>query len=491
MAQNFTIVRPADGSKVREKVHILIPKGSIPSGGYVGVFLGGKFIEATVPPLNGKYHDYVLDTKARKIEDSEPGKPLKLELVLYVDFGDTPRIVDRSSVDVYVGNKANIPVPAEGIKLRYGFKPGKEAIYSVEQRFSVSTLSESQNKAGGRAAELPLDSEKVRILYAVDNAYSNGDGLVRIQPLPDKGKDFAVLSTSLNENRQIYYESSMAPIYMRLTNTGRQVFGSVPFYSAPQGTSGQADPNNLYAAFPLPTLPEKAVRPGDSWASRFLRGNLDLAKIHEVNTIVNTFPARGEFVGLEWESGRPCARIRNVIAVGQASEEGKKLSASGASFGDEKVQLEENIWFALDTKQVVKIIRETTIETKSEAGISLGFGSSASGGGTTPGGFGPQAGAPQGGAPGGRGGGRGPLGGPGGAGADDKSIAPSTIKVQGASGGRRGGPGQQPQGFGPNGPNFGPNGPAGRGFPGNQGASAQQQDVFLRIRIQEIYILEK
>src|SRR5690242_9699237 len=39
----FTIVRPADGSKVREKVHILIPKSSIPPGGYIGLFLNHKF----------------------------------------------------------------------------------------------------------------------------------------------------------------------------------------------------------------------------------------------------------------------------------------------------------------------------------------------------------------------------------------------------------------------------------------------------------------
>ena len=34
----FTIVRPADGSKVREKVHFTIPLNSVPAGGYIGVF---------------------------------------------------------------------------------------------------------------------------------------------------------------------------------------------------------------------------------------------------------------------------------------------------------------------------------------------------------------------------------------------------------------------------------------------------------------------
>src|SRR5687768_4183436 len=114
----FTIVRPADGSRVREKVRILVPKNSLPPGGYVGVFLNGKLIEATVPPVEGKYRVYTLDTKGRGIPDTT-GAPLKLELVLYTDYNDQPRIVDRSSVDIHIGNKANIPVPNSGISLRY------------------------------------------------------------------------------------------------------------------------------------------------------------------------------------------------------------------------------------------------------------------------------------------------------------------------------------------------------------------------------------
>lgn len=506
----FTIVRPADGSKVREQVRILIPKGSIPSGGYVGVFVDGKFVEATVPVLNGKYHEYVLDTKARGIKDSDPGKPLKLELVLYVDFNEQPRIVDRSSVDVYVGNKANIPVPSEGVKLRYGFKTGKEMVYTMEQRVAISTMTESQNRAGGRPAELPLDSSKVRLLYAVDNAYTNGDGLLRLQALPNRGKDYTVIQTSLDNSPTVYYEQDFAPIYMRVTNTGRQVFGSVPFYSPIPGSSNEGSvETNLYAAFPLPALPPKAVRPGDSWESKFLRGALDMDNIYEVNSLINSFKARGEFVGVEWEMGHPCARIRNIIAVGTTSDEGKKLKEKGTSFGDdEKVSTEENIWFALDTKQIVKILRDTTIEGKMDAS-ALGFGSG--GGAGTPaasgaaGGAGPRAsgmsgaGGPGPGAPAGGGGG-GKLGGLGGAGGG-LWMSPLGAFFQGAPPpgfnippgvGSRGRGGQGPSGP----PQFGgPSGPG--GFPG-QGAGAgagsqfqAAQNVFVRIRLQQIYVLEK
>ena len=377
----FTIVRPADGSKVREKVHVLIPKNSIPQGGYIGIFLNGKFVEAVTPPLSGKYYDYVLDTKGRKIADGK----VNLEVVLYVDYNENPRIVDRSSVSVNVANSASIAIPANGFKLRYKFTPGTELIYNMEQRMAVSTISGTQNSAGGRPAELPLDAEKVRLLYAVDNAYGNGDGLVRIQALTNKGKDYAMLTTSASEGEpKKFYDYMMHPVYMRINNTGNEVFGSVPNYFPMEGTSGNTGEDvmqNLYAVFPLPTLPTKAVRPGDSWQSRFQNGSLNLEKLDETTSLVNRFPARGEFIGVEWEMGHPCAKIKNSIAQGTKSLDGKKLASAGAAFTDDKIELSETIWFALDRGVIMKVERELRIDRKLESqGGAPGMGGPAMGG---------------------------------------------------------------------------------------------------------------
>src|SRR4051812_17101339 len=92
----FTIVRPLDGSKVRENVHILFPKNSIPDGGYVGIFVNGKFIEATIPQPGAKYLDYTLNTKGLDLPDG----PLNIETLLYVDFAEKPKVFDKSSISV-------------------------------------------------------------------------------------------------------------------------------------------------------------------------------------------------------------------------------------------------------------------------------------------------------------------------------------------------------------------------------------------------------
>ncbi len=478
----FTIVRPADGAKVRETVHVLIPKGSIPDGGYIGVFLGGKFLEATVPPLKGKFYDYALNTKALGLEDTKPGQPLKLELVLYVDYNEKSRIVDRTSVDVNIGNQANIPIPNGGLKLRYTFIPGTRMVYRLDQQVSVSPLSEAENSNGGRAAEITSDGETIRLAYEVMNSYGDGDGLLRMQPLPTKGQDYSLL-TAAGDVQKKWFDYEMAPLYMRIKSTGQEVFGSVPDYVPLEGTAGEGTTSDLFAPFPLPTLPTKPVHVGDVWQSQFQEGDIDMANLFEVVTLDESSLARGEFVDTEWEGGHPCAKLRHVIEAGASTKKGKSLKAQGAEFGDDKISLQETIWFALDTHKVLKIVRDESIDRKVE-------GNPLSGG--APGGPGGMPGAP--GAAGGKGGGRFTPG-MAGAGADigspDQMLSTFMGQVGlapggGKQGGMRG-PGR-PGGFG--GPPGGMQGPGGFRGPGNGGAPPAATATFIRIRYVRTFTLE-
>ena len=465
---NFTIVRPVDNARVREKVKIQFPKGSVPPGGYVGIFLNGQLIDSVVPQASGKYLTYILDTKGRGLADTPAGKPDRLEAKLYVNYNDQPRIVSTSSRDLSIANIASIRIPNSGFKLRYRFQPGTELVYRVTQRRTVDTISESQNKLGGRPAELPLDYETIRMKYAVDNAYPNGDGLVRMQAMPQKGKNYAILTTASSETPKKFEANEMAAIYMKLTPTGREVFGSIPAWFGLEGTSAAGTRTSLFAAYPLPTLPEKAVRPGDSWQTRFQDGKINMEKLYAQTSVVQGTLARGEFVGVEWEMGHPCAKLHNSIAAGQRSAADKKLKSSGAAFGGENVKLDETIWFAMDTRQVIKVVRDETVETKVGGG-----------GGNSP--FGPGAGGP-GGYPGGR------PGAPGGYPGDDRSMGPASSPAgflqrppAGAPAGYQGGrPGA------PVGPGGYPGGPGGRSGAPTGNGEAQ----YVRIRTQQIFVLE-
>ncbi len=473
---SFTIVRPFDGSKVREMVKVLFPASSVPKDtGYVGIFVDGEFVEAISPKLSAdkKYFEYTLDTKAFKDGNH------KLEAKLYVDYSNQPRIVDTSSVDVVIANETSIPVPEDGFMLKYKFVPGTEHIYRLQQRVFTSAITEeNQKKQGSRPFQIQEEGESLKMLYACDNSYSNGDGLIRMQVVPDKGiknREFAYLTTSSSGGvpKKIYPED-MAGIYMRVTPQGREQFGAIPDYFGLDGNAGVGARYSLWADFPLPTLPSKRVKPGDpvmsTWQSNFQLGSIDLQNLHTQKSVVEIVPARGEFLGVEWEMGHPCAKIKNSIAQGSAPSKVRGASAEGpggTKISDRKVSMEETIWFALDTGTVIKYFRDITVEGKADFGLTDG----GSGGGASQG----PTSAGQG-SSGPRSNGK---GGNGGINAGDFHQGPS-----------RGAPGQGGRPTG--GPGMGAPGAPGMGQGGGMGTGQQSGSAgFVRVRMQMLFVLEK
>lgn len=465
----FTIVRPADGSRVREKVKVQIPKNSVPNGGYIGIFVGGKFVEALIPNARGNFYEYTLDTKGRRIPDGN----LKIEAVLYMDSeAAAPKILDRSSVNVRVQNSASIKVPGSGLLLRYGMQPGQELVYKEISRTSTSILSDADvRNPSSRTQELPLDYSVTRLLYSVDNRYSNGDLLLRMQAIPPRGKNYLYYNAVLegeSPEQKLYMEEDLGSLYMRVNNRGGEVFTSFPTYYPIEG-SPASDSFQLYVVRPLPTLPDKRVKPGDTWKGWFQFPSMP-DMLREASTVIRPLEARGEFLGVEWEMGRPCAKIRKVITASSRTFAGMRF-ASDSKGADERVQFEEISWFALDKKILIKSVLNLTIDRKVPQQQQAQGGSGQPG---APGSGGPSIGGANSGGGGRAGGGR--LGG-------DDDIR---------QGGRRGGPDAPPGGQG-GGLQMGGGG-QGRGGPGTGGMQRGPSgggSQWQRVRAQLIVVIEK
>lgn len=375
---SFSIYQPKNEQTIKERAVVKIPKNAIPANSYVGIYLNDRFLEARPLKLNGAFYEYVLDTKGKAIADGK----YELKMVLFQDMGEQTIAVAESKRTVYVANSSSIKVPTDGMLLRYKFRNGAQYMYRIEQKVNVSTITEAQAKMGSRAAMQEVDSERFRMLFAVDNTYGNGDGLIRMQPAPDKGKDYAVLTMVGESEPKAYYDYMMHPLYMRLSSTGLEQYGSAPFYVPLEGTGGESSRLDLFASFPLPTLPSRKVRPGDSWESRFQFGNLDLDNLHKQASIVSKSQARGEFVGVEWEMGRPCARIKLSIAAG--SPVVNAVAKSG--MGGDRMSVEQNFWFDISNGVVVKSVLDFTIDQRvvvqpQGTGAGGGGGAANSGGG--------------------------------------------------------------------------------------------------------------
>lgn len=359
----FTIVRPADGAKVREVVEIAMPKDSIPSDAFIGVFINGRFIEGTIPDVKGNYYVYPLDTKARAIADGTH----TIEIKLYQQVNRQPVIVETSSIEVSVQNSATIPVPADGFRLRYAWRPDRTYTYSVDNTVSYTSIEEEQNRLGARASEQELEQQKFRMTYSVDNLYPDGNALIRMSAAPLPGKKNVFLSTLQNPDGRAYDESELASIYMQLNSLGRQLWGAVPAYWPFEGTSGVGSTTNLFANFPMPVLPSNTVRPGDAWPSRFQFGQLDLNNLYGTNNLVQVFPARGEFLGVEWERGFPCAKIKHSVEIGARPERqpGSDDKEPANEFDGQRLKVDETFWFALDIGLVVRLDRELSVDMAS------------------------------------------------------------------------------------------------------------------------------
>lgn len=401
----FTIRRPADGARVREVVDVRLPKNSIPEGGYLGIVVNGKFLEAVMPEVSGDDYVYKLDTKGRGIPDGET----TIETILYMYSNNNPVVLNRSSVTVNVDNKTSIRVPENGFNLRYRFVPGAEHVYKLTIGSTISQVSQAQAQLGSRGREIQVSETDYRILWAVDNVYdtpTGREGLIRIQPLPEVGKGHMWVVRGASAQPELVFEDQLGSLFHRLTNVGREQFSSLPVYFALEGTSGQRRAStDWYYFLDFPILPTRAVKPGDVFPAAF---NIDQApeegnlgnETREREKFYLTLPGRGVFEGVEWHNGLPCAKLSMTLQLGAQELQGA-TNVNSLPGETQSIKIQQNLWFALDRGVIVRHevnqIQESLVEVQTAgAGGGPGGPDGATGGAPQMGGLG---------TPGGRGGG--------------------------------------------------------------------------------------
>ncbi len=374
----FTIVSPKQGAKVRETVPIVMPKASVPQGGFIGVSIDGKFIEATTPTADPKTGNFIynLNTKGKQIPDGDH----TLGVTLFMNSGGQPVIADKSEVKIHVGNREGIDFPADGMLIKYKFFPGYNSIYRVDIGQDASILSEAKNKMGGRASQLPGFAESARMLVAVDDVKPGGLGLVRFQLVPYKGKDkdYVVATVAGDPGPSKIPQNQFAPMYRILKPSGHEVYGDVP-----EALVVHEDDVERYVlvTLPLPLLPQDKVKIGDTWQGGIAFDTGLEARVTGKASRVQ--PAVGTLTNVEWESGQPCAKI--VYSIQESSKDAGQMNVAGRQFQSGfRSAITQTIWFSLKEGRIIRseIIAEG--DTKINAPESGGGG----GGGFMPGGGG-------------------------------------------------------------------------------------------------------
>jgi hypothetical protein len=338
----FNILRPADGAIVREKVRIEVPRASIPQGGFVGVYIDGKFQTSLAPRQDDKEPRlrYIWDTKTPVLDPStQKTEPIQdgehtITVVLYDPEG---KAIDRAEVRVQVANQEGINLPAMGARLQYRFRLGENVNY--KQHDEVILL------AGQTGAEITGGVTGEQVAYEADTFFN-------LFTYDIRGDTF-IIRQRANKQQVLAYNQ---PVY----TLGEEMFRAVLQFVTPLGNViyQNVDTTNdpyVFRVMVLPVLPELRVKPGDTWTSwaHILLPDMPVERARKVL-------AQNRLEGVEWEGGYPTVKIRQTY---EGTLSGT-LEFSNYVLQNPKVKLDRTLWFAFNAGRLVR--SETTVEIEGQ-----------------------------------------------------------------------------------------------------------------------------
>lgn len=369
----FTFRRPKDGTTVREKQRIEIPRASIKPGGFVALYLNNKF-QVAIPPEDeeegsNKPFTYFWDTKGTNVPDGE--HVLRAILFEPSAAGDGGSVTEtgRTEIRVTVANK--IKDGPSSLRLRYRYREGDILEYSRNGKAAVVGGLTPNGKIGDEElgsvrSVLRLSIEDSRF----NNAYQDTTYLIR--------NKLTALSILEGGQEQTFDPVQLSQsMYQEVVTTGRVKYETGERAGADEFTSLGLPVNNTIE---LPVLPELEVTVnGPSWRTPDQR--IDIPGLSPAQQPKVTL--ENKLVGLEYENGRRTARIRQTFK-GPLKE--KLIFFGPADVRNPVVEFERDIYLAYESGQLVKMKRSLTISGTSTSPIGAPPTQNFTGGGSVGGG---------------------------------------------------------------------------------------------------------
>ena len=363
----FTIIKPPDGATVRENVAIKIPRASIPTGGFVAVFVDGNFQTALKPGSDyDKPFMYVWNTKELKVSDGEH----TIRCELYAPEADSKTAVTEEGHSEVKLNVANIIHSGpSSLRLRYHFQEGMNLHYNRHTNSvivgGVSDTATSSN--------VPLASVDSKILFAIEGSLP--EALVR-----NKLTSLSILTGG----QDIRYDQNelSTSIYQMLDSLGQVHYEYNGISGLLQFTAAGLPVAN---ALDLPALPDSEVSSGQAWTTPNQR--LDIPGIPP--SLQPKVTLHSKLIDLEWQNGYPTAKIEQTY---DSSKEGDKLpkvlTFGGIYITKPVVSYKRDIYLAYTAGRLIKTESSITIKGETPQNISQQSGGSSYGAGGMVGGFG-------------------------------------------------------------------------------------------------------
>ncbi len=365
---SFTIRRPPDGSTVREKVRIEIPRSSIHHGGFVAFYVDDKFQVAVAPSdndeMSSRPFSYLWDTKDLKISDgTHTVKAILFEPTAGGGDGIAATEKGSSEVKLEVANK--IKNGHSSLLLRYRYKDGEDLKY----------LRDSKAVIAGGVSDIGATGDQQ--LMSISSTHLFGIEDVRSDVSLVRNKLTSL--TILNGGQETKFPSS------QLSNSMYQEIDPVGAVHYETGTSSGLDEfanqglpvNN---SLEMPLLPTSRVAIGQTWHTTNQR--LDIPGLPPSQqpkvTLLN------KLVDLEWQNGYPTALIHQTF---EANAPVRSVTFGQIGIAAPKVKYERDIYLAYKSGKLIKTSRTLSVSGTTADQIGVNRGTTVPGGGMMGGGM--------------------------------------------------------------------------------------------------------
>ena len=366
------ITTPKQGSTVREKVKIVIPRASIPPEGFVAIRIDGEFRVALAPPSVEELEEkklpldspltYIWDTQApiaagdstRTAEEQYANEGAHvIEVISYNSLGS---MAEKVATQITLKNKPDVPAN-KPVWLRYSGAPGRQ--YTMEHVVDLTAEAGerapadiSQSAAqGGAGGNKITHQETTRYLVSLEDIVAaNGTGFWR-------ERRESPLTIVVNNLKQIVrFDSSSR--YFAMDRTGRARLTKV---MEREGRTPVINPI---------TLPGRPQRMNEPFTTD-LRVHLGAY----IPAFLEIERVQAQMEGVEWQQGEQCVKIVLTYLSGKAKVDINSSNIRGADLSI--TQGTSTVWFSEGTGRVIKAKHDITgnlVVDTAQAGGGMGGG---------------------------------------------------------------------------------------------------------------------
>ncbi len=348
----FTIHMPPDGATVRETVAVQVPSASISPGGFVSVYIDGKFQIALAPreDSTAPYFTYYWDTKDLQVPDGEHSITLRL-------FEPSADSGNKDSVDLAGTTQVKVDVaniihdgPSE-LRLRYRYPEGLNFLYN---RNASSVIVGSVSDAGV-SGNIPIASANSKLLLDIEDG---SEALVR-----SKLTNLSLLSGG--QQTDVPRDALTSSVYQVL-----DVQGNVHYEYGGSGQLAAYAQSGvpLDGTLNLPALPEAPVQVGQTWNTPDQR----IVVPGQSGSRVLHVTLHNKLVDLEWQNGYPAAKIHQTYESGKGGHVPHLMELGGILIQNPHFQFSRDIYIAYTAGRLVKISQKVTVKGDTSANLQQG-----------------------------------------------------------------------------------------------------------------------